>query len=151
MTEFTHDVHFRASYDKREQPGGGACGMTMEIILKGPLGAISFQIYTDWTSRPLLQTFNWNAPKPWNRGIAPGTDYGSSNLMSGGVYLHCATQINPDWPGPHKCDILGGNCWGDMGYSIGDKVLDAMVTEGDVGLWREMEAIYTEWFAGYET
>ena len=148
--EFTHEVRFIKSYDRREEPEAryGACGMKMMLILRGPKAVITFEVLTAWASRPLKRPFNWNAAKPWARDDKPGVDFGhpSPGPMGGGVSIHCPEKLNDWWLGPTECNVVeGGVCFGDTGFMVGDAVLDALVSEGDAGVWRELREIYDAW------
>lgn len=145
---FTHEVRLIPSYDNRETDrGGGACGVKLYFILRGPGAALTFKVITDWMARPLTEPFDWDAPKPWPRASEPGCDKGHvRTLMDAGVSLHCPAKAKEWWLGPNECDVLGGlPCYGDTGMLVGAPVLAAMVAEGDEGLWREMREIYDAW------
>lgn len=151
--EFTHDIMARASYDHRETEDGpasrGADNMVLSFILRGPLGAISFDLGTGWMAHPLTRPFDWSRPKPWKRSDSPGRDYDIDqhfhDPQTRGCYSHSPTKDRDYWTGPGECNILGGPCYGDGGYMASDKVFAAMVEEGSDGLWREMRQLYDSW------
>lgn len=152
--KFTHEVLFYPAYDKREsEKGGGACGMKMVLALRGPKAVVTFQILTSWTPAPLTTPFDWNQAKPWPRDSHPGIDFGhpSPGPMGGGVSIHASERLQDWWIGPQDCNVTeSGQCYGDTGYSIGDKVLEALVAEGDKGVWRELREIYDSWMSMVE-
>ena len=151
--DLIHDIIVQPSYDYRDIEEGptarGAHGMVLSFILRGPKGAISFDLGTDWMAHPLKQTFNWSAPKPWDRSDIPGLDYNQEKIfhspMTQGCYSHSLTKDRGYWSGPSECNILGVPCYGDGGYMVADRVLAAMVAEGSEGLWREMRHLYDAW------
>ena len=152
--DFSHDIIVQPSYDYRESEEGpssrGAHGTVLCFVLKGPLGAISFDLGTGWMAHPLTESFSWHRSKPWPRSDDPGMDYAfdSSRIgypMTQGCYSHSPTKDRDYWTGPGDCNILGSQCYGDGGYIVADKVFKAMVEEGSEGLWREMHDLYDAW------
>lgn len=149
---FTHEIRVHPSYDHRDEPGDNrGCGSaSLELILHGPKGALSCQIFTDWMAHPLTEPYHRGQTTPRPRIDRPGLDArttGHDGPSGAGVYSHSATQLKDYWLGPNACPILGGECYGDVGYLVSDHVLAAMVSEGDEGAWREMREIYDSWFS----
>lgn len=148
--ELRREVRFSPSYDHRDEPGHKGCGsVIITFILAGPLGAISADISTGWLSRPYLgRIYPIAIEGPLTpRGNKPGVDLlqGHESLRSAGVYSHCPEQRREHWYGPDECTILGGPCYGDKGYLVGDQFLEALVAGGDEAAWKWLEDTYNDW------
>jgi hypothetical protein len=142
---FTSDVRMTPSYDHRDSVDplmrNRGCGSArLHFILRGEGVAVSLAVHTDWMANPLEVPYIRvkNTPAPWPRRDQVGIDapsFRSTRSPNGaGVYLHSATQVKDWWLGPDACDILGGQCYGDVGYLISDEALRIFVSQGsDVG------------------
>lgn len=127
------EVRIEPGYNKRAE-GKGVHGMEFRFILRGAAGAITWKLNTGWVP-----------------GEGTGANVRHLFPSSGGVAAHSPVPARDWWLGPDSCDVLpGGQCWGDAGYSVGDRVLEAMHADGHEGIWRELEAIYADWL-GPET
>lgn len=148
MTDFETRIEFVPGYDYREgapveDRNKGAHGMEIRFILVGPLGGISWTVKTGWMQKPLIGHLN-----PYQgRRDKPGIDGGlwQYSPSAGAVSSHVAEQREDYWIGPQPCDVIGGECYGYTGYTIGDRVLDGLMKDGHAGVWREMEVIYDAW------
>ncbi len=154
---FTTAIEATAGYDYRDDPDDkrGCCGLELIFILRAPDGGgITWELLTGWMARPVREPgwsiFARRAPK---RGTKPGLDIASTgmpqaDLLAGPVDLHYPSKMHDWWLGPDDgCRVIagGGVCWGDRGYMVGDRVLEALVTDGDAGVWRELLEIYRAW------
>jgi hypothetical protein len=148
MTDFETRIEFLPGYDYRTgapvvDPNRGAHGMEIRFSLIGPLGAISWKLQTGWMERPLvghLHPYSGRRDKPGIDGAL--LEYSPS---AGAVSSHVHEQREDYWLGPNECDVIGGECYGDTGYTIGDRVLIALMKDGHAGVWRELEDIYNAW------
>lgn len=150
---FTSEVRAHPAYDTRDQPDGAANGLEFIFILRGPAGAISWELMTGIMERP-VQDAGWSVfdNRPPRRGSRPGLDYTratpSGFPIAGPVASHVPDSVEY-LIGPAECNILpGGRCWQNIGYLIGDRVLAALVACGDPGVWRELLDIYRAWIEG---
>ena len=151
--EFTREVIFDPAYDHRDDPDGkrGARGVTVRLVLRGPLGAIVGAINTGWVARPLVGAFIRGQAQ--NRRHEPGVDLHLQDSYPTGhtVSSHSLVQREDWWMGPHKCDVLDGECYGDAGYAMSDDLLEVLVTEGSEGAWKYLESVYADWFKTQDT
>lgn len=126
---------FRPGFDKRgEEPNGGIDGGSLYWTLIGPLGAVSFEMLTDWypasvpwhmiasgARGPMMGQISWHRPAD---RVAPGEDLYRSDL----------------------CAYLGVPCRYRVCYSCADPALEALLSGGSEALWGKLEALYQEEF-----
>lgn len=145
--EFTTKVRIFPGYDYRDEPNDqrGAHNLSMQFELVGPLGAISWTLNTGWMKNPLKGALAPGGPQ--DRADKPGADFRLREYSpsAGGVYSHSHAKAADWWLGPNECDILGGQCYGNSGYLVGDTVLAAMFDDGHEGVWRELRVLYDAW------
>jgi hypothetical protein len=150
MTEFEKRVEVFPGYDHRDDPRDtrGAHNLSIRFTIIGPLGAITWDLNTGWMERPLLGAYQANAGQQ-RRSDTPGADHRLRDYSprAGAVSSHAHDQLEDYWVGPQPCNVLGGECYGDTGYTIGDTVLAAMFKDGHDGIWRELRVIYDAWLA----
>lgn len=155
--DLQREVKFTPSYDHRDEDDGRGCGsVIISFNLRGPLGAISAEIFTGWMARPYLGT-TWpidvHGPlRP--RGDRPGVDLlsGHKSLSAGAVYSHCLEKRRDYWYGPDDgCTLVDGPCYGSQGYIVGDQFLEELVSGGDEAAWKWLEETYTEWLGPEQT
>lgn len=71
---------------------------------------------------------------------------GSHGVDAYALHLHAPTQLKDWWMGPDECDVLpGGQCWGNGGGLIAERVLAAFLADGEDGAWAAMASIRNEW------
>lgn len=159
---FTREIRCIPGYDHRDDPDPkkrerGAHGMEIMFILVGAPGyAITAKIMTTWQSNPLSKPFpgiykyDFDKHGPLERERRAGTDSRApgwtDDPMGGPVCSHSHTKDRDYWSGPGPCDILGGECYGDMGFLMGDTFKDALIRGGDEGAWKYLEEVYKDWF-----
>jgi hypothetical protein len=148
MNGFTRQIRIRDGYDYRDDPKEqrGAHGMEIQFILRGPLGAITTAIGTGWMARPLRGSYN-RGMGPQNRYDRPGVDGRLSDHFptSQGIGSHCLEQRREYWFGPQDCDVIGGQCYGDHGYMVGDTFLAKLLGEGQEVAWAFLEELHNDW------
>ena len=150
---FTTEIRTSPGYDYRDDltSNRGCNGLTLLWVLRGPDAAIAWELMTGIMHRPIndpgWSTFSKHVPV---RSDSPGVDWighRSPFPIAGPVALHCPTRLKDWWSGPgRECDLLGTEaCYGDWGYSVGDTVLEALLTEGADGVWKRLHDLYTAW------
>lgn len=137
---FERIVKISGAYDKRHPDPSknyGICGCIIWFILKGPKGAVHFQIGTDWhlpeVQRELMNRFPRDGlvqPRGWDVGYhSPKPMYeGQSSLGS--------------------CDILGCECYYDGSSLLADEWVPDFIAGGTDWLWPRLEQEYKERFEG---
>lgn len=138
MKAFEQIVKVSGAYDKRHpEPsknyGIGACRIW--FILKGPKGAVQFQVGTDWylpeVQKELLDKFPRNAltqPQGWDVGYhSPKPMYEGQTPMG-------------------ECDILGCECYYDGSSLAADQWIPYFIAGGTEWLWSRLEEMYKERF-----
>jgi len=153
---FTTEVLAHPGYDHRDDPedGRGADGLHLAFVLRCPgNSAISWYLNTGWMRHP-VRDLGWSIylqRKPV-RGTVPGIDLvggqpSFADLFAGAVTIHHPKQLKDWWLPGGPCGFLGVECFNDSGYMVADRVLEALLDDGDAGVWRELHAIYQAWTA----
>jgi len=138
VSEFEKVVTFRAAFDRcADDPkrNYGIHGVEIRFVLKGPLGATQFLLYTNWMlpvgSCPISGTHQegrqsdvFYKPMPADLGYhAPRPQYESQVEM--------------------ECDVLpGGRCYYDGSIRRAESVYERLLREGDAGVWATLEDDY---------
>ena len=140
---FERIVHASPAFDKRSlEPGKnyGIGAMRMWFVLKGPHGAIKFQIGTDWHLPHVIK--EWRGGSYHNRRVSAwGIDYHSPKPMYEG---HTPTS--------GECEYVdGGKCYFDVGIGWAEEHwLPGFIYGGTKWLWAELEKEYRSRFLGEE-
>jgi len=143
---FSRIVRVRPAFHKvhanpRQDYGVGCCEVI--FVLRGPLGAISWQVFTGWH---LDETWEW-----WEmrRHTIGDTMFGwplPVERPKGGVLALHASAYSPEhaYRGPEEaCEWLGGPCWSEIiSYLAGDKLMPRLITDGDEAVWIELRTLY---------
>lgn len=110
----------------------GVHGVELRMLLRGPLGATQFLLYTGWF---LPQTLEW-----WkSRGI--GHDCRPTPADRG---YHWSVPLYGDQT-RRECDLLpGGYCYYDGSSLNADDTYKELLEKGDAGVWADLEAYYHE-------
>lgn len=151
MSDFQREIRFCAGYDYRDDPKDqrGAHGAELHFILRGPLGAISAVVSTGWMLRPLTGRY-MRHDGPQDRRDKPGVDGRLNDCFPRGAYIlsHALVQRQDWWSGPSDCDILGGKCYGDIGYTVSDTFLDRLLRDGEEGAFAFLAELHDAWLSG---
>ncbi len=156
-------------YDKRSDPKGdyGCGGVKLLWALRGPHGAVSCALRTDWTvpstAEFWLSLFVVNVTRGRREQVSFGLllpaesaeDCARSKLLeylrpSVEVEFHSLTEPTShdavkccNGSERNKCWSNGGACWSWFVPKEGsERVRDALIAEGLDGLWRELGALY---------
>ena len=133
MSDFERRVTFQPAWD-RHLEGRGVSGVTIDFALIGPAGAVRLPVLTHFV---LPETEEWWSTLP---GPLPG------KAVPTGVSLHSRTE-RAGWCAKSNCDLVGA-CWTEaLSFTSGEKVWEALLREGNAGLWRELERVYSEYLA----
>ena len=131
MSDFERRVTFQPAWD-RHLEGRGVSGVTIDFALIGPAGAVRLPVLTHF--------------------VLPETEEWWSTLGSEPPRMPVPTQVSlhsrierAGWCARADCDLVGA-CWTEaLSFTSGDKVWEALLREGDAGLWRELERVYSEY------
>lgn len=134
MSEFERIVTFSPAYDKRAadpKKNYGIHGVNLRMVLRGPLGATQFLLFTDWHLphvRQWLKEVHGKAcePNPADKGY------------------HWST---PQYEGQesHECDLLpGGKCYCDGSGLNAEDTFELLISKGDEGVWEDLRKFYDE-------
>jgi len=153
---FTTEIRAVAGYDHRDdiKDRRGCAGLSLIFVLRGPLGAITWELMTGLMRRPIADP-GWSiyANRVPKRSGHPGWDdvgHDSPHPTVGPIASHCHEARHDYWAGPYPCDVLGGQCYGDVGYMVGDQAMEALLTGGQDAVFGVLREFHDEWL-GPET
>ena len=164
-------LEFSPAFDKRHsdpKKDYGIHGVTMRFVVKGPLGAVQFVLYTNWQlphvraefdrrgcgkycfNKPTPADLGYHSPKPRYDGQLP---IGATRVRwkdnDGSIPGFDAPKLPESEPTGtfDPCPYLdGAPCYYDGSGLNAERIFDVLCAEGDAGVWRELEAYYTETF-----
>lgn len=143
MSELQRILEWSPAFDRRDpnlHKNYGIHGVEMRFVVKGPLGAVQFLLYTNWQLPHVRKefaargcdTYCLNAPMPADLGYhSPRPLYEGQEPIS-------------DKPCPY---LDGKLCYYDGSGLNAERIFDVLCAEGDMGVWRELEAYYRETFS----
>jgi hypothetical protein len=137
VTPATHRVHD----DPVKHYGVTSCEMV--FVLRGPLGAISYEVLTGWM---LPETWAWWEKRRHTPGDAMyGHPRPDSKPVGGGLFLHAATfSSEHDHRIVHEqCEWVAGPCWTEViSYLRGNALMARLIAKGDRAVWAELRTLY---------
>lgn len=142
MSTLRREVRFYPAYDKRDPDPSknyGIHGVTLAFYVHGEEGAVQFVIYTNWMTPEVQRETDARNPDPrfpWLMHAPMPADLG----------YHARKPRYEDQHGRSDCDLLGGECYYDGSTLNAEPIMDVLRQEGDVGVWRELEAYYNRTF-----
>lgn len=147
MTNFEKIVTFRAAFDRRDpdpKKNYGIHGVEMRMVLRGPLGATQFLLYTGWMLPHVTEeTWEKHAHDPYRLRL-----FTKPNPADRGYHW-----LTPQYEGAEMrdCDLLpGGKCYYDGSSLNADETFQLLLTEGDAGVWKDLEDFYNQLAADSE-
>jgi hypothetical protein len=147
--EFTTEIITVTGYDYRDEEGDtrGAHGFHFRFILRGPLGGITWDLNTSWVEHPIDdQTWSIYAKRKPNRRSSPGFDVTNyAHQPTGGPVASHSPFEREGRNGPYDCDVIGGQCYGDTGYLIGNDVFRELVRGGEDAVFTLLREIHDDW------
>lgn len=147
MSEFERTMKFEPAYDKRSpipSQNYGIHGVTLRMALKGPLGAVSFTLYTNWQLPHVTED-------QLERLATNKRDVSLFFLPSPADLGYHSPRKLYDWdadePTFKSCEHLDGQpCWYDGSTLNAEPVFKRLVEEGSDGVWAALEAYYASTF-----
>lgn len=142
-----HEIRVdRPAFDKRDKDPAknyGIGSVTMSFRVIGPLGGIAFCIFTGWELPHVREELR----RTTRHQPLVGTDKWMRCSLEGqgaGVEIHSKTQLYDGAPEPDtdECELTGGKCWGDTGYTAGDTFFDLLCEKGEQAVWDKLD----EWY-----
>lgn len=140
--EFTRSLTLVPAFDKTHpdpKKNYGVHGMDMRFVLKGPLGATQFVVFTNMMLKHVReqQYARVDTSRPyWYCIFEPtGADIGYHSPK-------------PRYEGqqPMPCEILGGECYYDGSSLAADEFLETFLSQGEDAVWTMLEDRYNELF-----
>lgn len=176
--DFQEIVDFYPAYDKRDpdpKKNYGIHGVELRMVLKGPLGAVQFVLYTNWQLphvtkenrerikigiltdtfmadllEPMPADLGCHSPKPLYEGQLPmgaeRFDWDKKETLHGETGdIEIPTRVKTDTFTP--CEYLdGGPCYYDGSTLNAERIFNVLIAEGSAGVWRELRKYYEEIF-----
>lgn len=131
---FERRMYLTAAWDRRDpdpRKNYGVHGVDLHFALIGPLGAVSWRLMTPWV---LPQVAEWWATLPAPVLYTPTAD---------GVYWH--RQVDGlETAGAQPCNFFGACVAEQIGSISREDVLEALIAQGDAGVWAVLERTYHE-------
>lgn len=136
-------VRFLPAFDKRSPDPSknyGVGGVGIYFVLKGAQGAVVLELLTPWM---LPQVEKWHEALAEAR---PSLLRAYSNATAGNLQFHSPVELPDSRQSTGACNWLGmDHCWVVAGsFLAGDQAYLRLKTEGDEGLWAELQAFYDE-------
>ena len=147
---FTRMVLFSRAFDERSTDPSknyGVHGVNLQFVLRGPVGAVQFVLYTNW-QLPRVTVENYGSYAP------VGNDYHwRERPTPADLGYHAYTpQYDGQKPvGP--CHILtdaADGCYYDGSTLNAEPVFTRLLEEGDDGVWAELLEFYHAQFSQTE-
>lgn len=149
MSEFERIVTMSPAFDKRHTDPSknyGIHGVDLRMVLKGPLGAAQFVLYTNWQLPHVTQETIRKASRLDQIGIEC-------------AFLPTPADLGYHWKTPRyegqkaiqqSCEYCDGQpCYYDGSGLAAERIYQVLLAKGSDGVWRELEAMYRE-IAGSE-
>lgn len=108
------------------------------FILREDGWAMSWRLFSGW-GMP-LDAFNAESPDCSHSAHQAG--FPSSGPTAGAVSWHAPVPLVDDRAGP--CEWLGGECFGDQGFLLGDQAFDRLRTDGSDALFAFLSVLLHE-------
>ncbi len=128
-------IRISPTFDRRNPDPSknyGIGSVRMLFVLKGDKGAITFSCSTGMY---LPQQVSEHGREPWNQW----------QPMGYGVW-YCSPIPQEGQTPREDCEWLDGKpCYGDGSCMASDDVMDALLRDGEDGVWRELERFYKSW------
>jgi hypothetical protein len=144
MNDLTREIRFQAAYDRRStdpKKNYGIHGVTMTWYVKGPEGAVQFQVFTNWQVPKVRaeQEERERAGNPWPLCcVAP---------MPSDLGYHSHTpRYEGQSPMSDTCEITGGTCYYDGSTLNAEPIFDILTLEGEEACWKAIENYYRSTF-----
>jgi hypothetical protein len=140
MSQFERIVTMSAAFDRRHsdpKKNYGIHGVDLRMVLKGPLGATQFLLYTGWHLPHVTE-------ETWNNHA--GDDYRLrlfTKPTPADKGYHWST---PQYEGqsPMKCDLMpSGECYYDGSSLNCEQTFEILLREGSEGVWKDLEEFYS--------
>ena len=165
-------LEFEPAFDKRHpdpDKNYGIHGVTMRFVVKGPLGAVQFVLYTNWQlphvraeqerrgcgqyclNKAMPADLGYHSPKPMYEGDTPmGATRVEWEDNDGSIPGFDVAKVPKSYPTGTftPCEYLdGAPCYYDGSGLNAERIFDVLCAEGDDGVWRALEEYYAETFA----
>jgi len=146
MSKLEHIVHTRAPYNKVHadpKKNYGVGSMIVWFIVKGPKGAVQFQLNTGGYLESVVQKWHDTDQETFSNGRVM-----SGYLQGWDLGYHSPKPKYKDQSPMGKCDVLPDKCYYDGSSLNAEEPLAIYLSGGDKALWEYLETYYCETFEG---
>jgi hypothetical protein len=127
-----HPAYEQRHDNPAQNYGIGSVNLAFRLI--GPQGAIEFQVMTGWYLPHVAERLRRETRHEHSRCSLEG--------HPGPTYFHTPEPQYASQDAYDDCALLGGRCYCDVGYTIGDELWAALVRAGEPGLWKVMKELH---------
>jgi hypothetical protein len=122
---------------KSKRADAGHHGVELRFTLKGPSGAVSLTVFTDWMLA---------SSREWLEKRFPD-DAAKRYPTMATVVSHSPTQLHEHMTRSRDaCPYVeGGTCYGDVSFSMSDDWLEDFIAGGTDFLWPKLREVYRDW------
>lgn len=146
MTELERIVDISPAFDKRDsdpKKNYGVHGCNLKMVLKGPLGAVQFVLYT-----------NWHLPhveKELDAKLDSQFPHLSCHPIPADLGYHSPVALyESQEPISGECEFVNGPCYfGGSGLNA-TSIYRVLLERGSDGVWQELENYYRHIFEAAE-
>jgi hypothetical protein len=139
--QFERIVTMSPAFDRRSsdpKKNFGIHGVELRMVLKGPLGATQFLVFTNWMLPHVTEeTFANHSGDPYRLKL-----FTQPTPVDLGYHWHKPRYENQ---GSMDCDLMpSGKCYYDGSGLNAEPVFQILLSEGSQGVWKKLEEYYRE-------
>ena len=145
--KLTRSIDFTPAFDRRDKDPNknyGIHGVDLLFHLKGPKGAVTLVVYT-----------NWHLPHVTEEFVNDCAKYGSSADIHAKFLPYaaelCVHHLTPCYPGHNSqpCNLNPDKiCYPSFYYSDAKDYLNVLISQGQEALWTKLTELYEKELKG---
>jgi hypothetical protein len=147
--QFTRRIEFAPSFDKRDPSPSknyGIGAVRIWFYLIGPLGAVQWQIGTNWYV-PSAQQHLESLPQGLKNDLESGLGGNRYQPQAWDLGYHSPKPMyDGHEPQTHDCDLIGGTCYYDGSGLNAQRLIQPFLDGGSDAVWRELKDFYRSVF-----
>ena len=140
MSNMERIIEITPAFNKMSE-GLGVHGCGLRMVLKGPLGAVNFVLYTQWQLPSTIEM--WKGKGQYSVGM--------NEPVPADLGFHSPKPIYDGQPAVRSdCSYVDGPCYYDGSSLNAMSMYRVLVERGSDGVWEELERYYRHTFEGAE-